>query len=192
MEAAEKPKKTRNLKRSDNVIPDYDYLFAEDSVKGGKVKSRFLRKIVKMIPSSLEYILQAAPTWAMPLITADIINVATSAVNSAAGVTGEVWRRIIIDSAILAVLLVQNVPTTVWRWRITSKMLRSTSAGIKCSVIRKLQSLSITYHKDMQTGKIQSKFLKDTDSVDTLFNLIVQSVIPNIISVVISAAISVY
>ncbi len=197
MEAAEKPKKTRNLKRSDNVIPDYDYLFAEDSVKGGKVKSRFLRKIVKMnvwplILSSLVYILQAAPTWAMPLITADIINVATSAVNSAAGVTGEVWRRIIIDSAILAVLLVQNVPTTVWRWRITSKMLRSTSAGIKCSVIRKLQSLSITYHKDMQTGKIQSKFLKDTDSVDTLFNLIVQSVIPNIISVVISAAISVY
>ena len=197
MEIAEKPKKPRSLKRSDNVIPDYDYLFAESADKKGKPKSRFLQKIVKMnawplILSTFVYILQAAPTWAMPLITADIINVTTEAVNSAAGITAAVWRRIIIDSVVLALLIIQNVPTTVWRWRIVSKMLRSTSAGIKCSVIRKLQSLSITYHKDMQTGKIQSKFLKDTDSVDTLFNLIAFSIIPNILSVIISAGISVY
>ncbi len=197
MEIAEKPKKPRSLKRSDNVIPDYDYLFAESADKKGRPKSRFLQKIVKMnawplILSTFVYILQAAPTWAMPLITADIINVTTEAVNSAAGITAAVWRRIIIDSVVLALLIIQNVPTTVWRWRIVSKMLRSTSAGIKCSVIRKLQSLSITYHKDMQTGKIQSKFLKDTDSVDTLFNLIAFSIIPNILSVIISAGISVY
>lgn len=196
MEASEKPKKPRSLKRSDNVVPDYDYLFVETEDKKGRAKSRFLRKIVKMniwplILSTFVYLLQAAPTWVMPLITADIINVTTEAVGSAAGVTAEVWRHVIIDSVILAVLIIQNVPTTVWRWRIVSKMLRSTSAGIKSSVVRKLQSLSITYHKNMQTGKIQSKFLKDTDSIDTLFNLIAFSIIPNIIGVIVATAISV-
>lgn len=196
MESVEKAKK-RNLKRSDNVIPDYDFLFVESTDRTGKHKNKFFGKIVRMnifplILSSFVYILQAAPTWAMPLITADIINVVTVSVNSGVGITEEVWRRIIIESALLVFLIIQNVPTTVWRRIIVSKMLRSTSAGIKSSVVRKLQSLSITYHKDMQTGKIQSKFLKDTDSVDMLLNLLVHSVIPNIISAVISAIISIY
>lgn len=44
----------------------------------------------------------------------------------------------------------------------------------------------------METGEIQSKFLKDTDSVDNLFNCILQNIIPNLISAVISAVIAFY
>lgn len=122
----------------------------------------------------------------MPIITADIINVAN------AGMTDTTWRTIAIDSVILAVLLLQNVPTTVFRSKILYKLARNASAGVKSSVVRKLQSLSITYHKDMQTGKIQSKFLKDTDSIEALLINIMQLIIPNILSVIISVAIAVY
>ena len=177
--------------RSDNAIPDYDYLFNEDSNKNDKKHRGFLWKILKVnfwkiFFVSLLYILQAAPVWAMPLITADIINIAN------AGLTDTTWQTIAIDSAILAVLLLQNVPTTVFRSKILYKLARNASAGIKSSVVRKLQSLSITYHKDIQTGKIQSKFLKDTDSIEALLINIMQSIIPNILSVIISAAIAIY
>lgn len=177
--------------RSDNAIPDYDYLFNEDSDKKDKKRRGFLGKILKVnfwkiLLVSLLYVLQAAPVWAMPLITADIINIAN------AGLTDTTWRTIAIDSVILAVLLLQNVPTTVLRSKILYKLARNSSAGIKSSVVRKLQSLSITYHKDIQTGKIQSKFLKDTDSIEALLVNIMQSIIPNILSVLISAVIAIY
>ena len=196
METAEKGKRPRSYKRSDNVIPDYEYLFEETADKKHRKKTKFLRKLARMnlfplILSTFVYILQSAPLWAMPLVTADIINVVTASVSEAGEVTREVWNRIIIDSALLVVMLLQNIPTTMWRGHIVSKMLRTTSAGIKCSVIRKLQSLSITYHKDIQTGKIQSKFLKDTDAIDNFFNLIAFSIIPNVVSAIMAAVVSV-
>lgn len=178
------------------IIPDYECLFQEETDKKGKPKSKFFTKLVKLnlkqiIYSTLVYILQAAPTFIMPLITAHIIDLTTVAVNSGE-ITADFWTKLAINAAILAFFILQNIPTTMWRWRIVSKMLRRTSAGIKCAVIRKLQSLSITYHKDLESGKIQSKFLKDTDSIDSLFNMLMFSIIPNVIGVIVATGISVY
>ena len=180
----------------DQIIPDYECLFQEETDKKGKPKSKFFTKLVKLnlkqiIYSTLVYILQAAPTFIMPLITAHIIDLTTAAVNSGE-ITADFWTKLAINAAILAFFILQNIPTTMWRWRIVSKMLRRTSAGIKCAVIRKLQSLSITYHKDLESGKIQSKFLKDTDSIDSLFNMLMFSILPNVIGVVVATGISVY
>lgn len=180
----------------DQIIPDYECLFQEETDKKGKPKSKFFTKLVKLnlkqiIYSTLVYILQAAPTFIMPLITAHIIDLTTAAVNSGE-ITADFWAKLAINAAILAFFILQNIPTTMWRWRIVSKMLRRTSAGIKCAVIRKLQSLSITYHKDLESGKIQSKFLKDTDSIDSLFNMLMFSIIPNVIGVIVATGISVY
>lgn len=183
-------------KRSDNVIPDYDYLFREDEDRRGRKKNRFLSNIMKInlwavILSSFVYILQSAPLYVVPLATSDIINAVTAAIANGEA-TYETWRAIGVDSAIMLFVIMMNIPTTIWRWHIVSKTLRRTSAGLKGTVVRKLQSLSITYHKDMETGEIQSKFLKDTDSVDNLFNCILQNIIPNLISAVISAVIAFY
>ena len=196
MKENEKPKPAK-AKRSDNLIPDYDYLFEENVDAKGKVKSKFFSKIAKLnlwqiIYSTFIYILQASPTFVMPIITANIIDITTTAVNSASGVTDKVWTELAVNAAILTVVIIQNIPTTMWRWHIVSKMLRRTSAGIKTAVVRKLQSLSITYHKDMESGRIQSKFLKDTDTVDTLFNCFLFSIIPNVIGVIVATGISAY
>lgn len=183
-------------KQKADFIPDYDHLFTETQGKNGKKKRNFFGKLLKINAkpialSTFVYIFQAAPLWLTPLVTAYIINLVTNAVNSGAGVTADVWRKLIISAVILAVFIIQNVPSTVWRFMIISKMLRRTSAGIKSAVVRKLQSLSITYHKDMQTGRIQSKFLKDTDSVDSLNNTLVHSLIPNVVGVIIATVISI-
>ncbi len=191
----EKPRRKSYAKK--NMIPDYDYLFDGEPNKSGKRGNGFLIKILKMnfwslILATLVYLLQASPTWAMPIITSNIINIATETVASGTGVSPEVWREIIINAIVLAVLILQNIPTTMLCWHINSKMLRRTSAGIKCSVVRKLQSLSITYHKDLETGKIQSKFLKDTVEVDNLFRTIAFTVIQSLINAIVSVTISVY
>ncbi len=198
MEKKGNPKRRKNKKASEikEFIPDYDHLFQEEQTKEGKIKDKFFQNLIKiniwpLIYSTLVYILQALPTWVMPLITANIINIATDALSSGSGITMEVWTKIIINCVILIVSILQNIPTTIWRWNIVSKMLRNTSAGIKISVVRKLQTLSLTYHKDMRTGKIQSKFLKDTETIDGLFSNLMFSLVPNLIGVIVSSIIAI-
>ncbi len=175
-------------------IPDYDSLFLPSKEKRSGKEARFFGRLIKMnlwslILSTVVFLFQTAPVWAIPICSSNIINLVTKAAKE--GIGQEIWRGLIVNAVVLVAVILQNIPATIFRWRITSKMLRRTSAGIKSSVVRKLQSLSITYHKDMQTGKIQSKFLKDTDSVDGLFHLLMFGVIPNVIDVIIAVVISV-
>ena len=181
----------------DSSVPDYDHLFDESNTSSGRRAKRFLGKIFgmnkkTMVMSSLIYIVQSAPLWIMPVVTAWIINLVTETFIAGTGFTAEVMKELGIYALILFISLVQNIPTTVWRLKMVNKMLRQTSAGVKTSVVKKLQSLSITYHKEMQTGKIQSKFLKDTDNVEQFLNRIMLSFIPNLLSVIAAIIISVY
>ncbi len=180
---------SKRLKQQENYIPNYESVFSDSSnnKKGTSVLKKLLKiNAVPLIVSTLIYILQASPIWIIPLITADIIDIATQ------GFVEGSTNRLIIDAVLIFILVIQNVPTTVWRLNIVNNAVRRTGAGVRCAVISKLQSLSITYHKDMQTGKIQAKFLKDVDAVEMLLDQIFKVLVTCIISVVVTTSISIY
>ena len=196
MNKDEKPHR-RKVERSDNIIPDYDYLFDQTNDKKEKSKKGFFSKLIKLnvkplIGSTLIFILMNSPTWIIPIVTANIINIVTGAVASPTGISAEGWQMLWLNIIVWLVLLLQNVPTTIWRWRVSGRMIRRTDAGVKSAVVRKLQRLSITYHKDVQSGKIHAKFLKDTEQVQGLFSSIVHSLIPCILTFIVAVAISLY
>lgn len=180
------------MKADDNVgnqattkaIPNYDFLF-EDSGKNGK--SRFYRKLLKtnrkgLIFSSIAYIFMDMPRWVIPLMVSTMVNIVSEAVLNSYGFNSTVISGLVYSISIILFVLLLNIPSTLLRWRIMSRMLRNNSAAIKCSVVRKLQSLSIMYGKDIETGKIQSKFLKDTEGVDTFMHAIAHVILPAILS----------
>ncbi len=177
-------------------IPNYDGLFLEEKNKMGKNKSAFMKKIISMnrlpiILSLFLYLIQCLPVYVTPIITAEIINVVTFAVSSGEA-TYEVLNKLVFYAIIILVCLIQNVPSTRLRLKIVSKMLRSTSAGIKASVVRRLQSLSLSFHKDVETGKVQAKFIKDTEEVDNYLSQLLTHFIPNVLSTLIYIGISIY
>lgn len=183
-------------KQQGYFIPEYDHLFDETKKKKSKTSFGVLKGILKLnaklqIMSCIVYVIQSLAVWMVPLLTARIINLVTETLTTGQVVTGDMWLEIGICAAIMVVLIVENIPTTIWRNSFTSKMRRNTSAGIRCSVVRKLQSLSLTYHNDMRTGKIQSKFLRDIENVDQLLSN-VDYVIIMFLSAMISVAVSVY
>ncbi len=180
-----------------DFIPDYDYLFEQGSADNKPKKKGFFGKILKMnkgsiILSVLIYLLQTLPVWVTPILTADIINTVVVAIQDGYGVRPELLEYILIRTGIIVVLILLNNPTTRLRYSVVSKMNRRTSAGIKASVVRKLQHLSITYHKDIQSGRIQSKFLKDTESIDMLLSTFMHGLLPSIINIIIATTISIY
>jgi ATP-binding cassette subfamily B protein len=122
-------------------IPDIEWLFGYGEAKkeqGDKFLPKLLRRDWRIVLlSTLVYLLQNAPVWALPLVTSDVIDAVTQRPE------GYV-TRLIMDAVILFVLLVQNVPTTMWRSSVMNKWIRKTTAEVRSGVIRKLQRLSIT------------------------------------------------
>ncbi len=180
-------------KNYDNLVPDYDNIFIDSEPKKHS-KNKFFSKLLKLnmwslLLSMFIYIFQSAPVFVIPITSANILNLATDAIQN--GLTDQITNELIINCVVMLVSIVLNIPTTMLRWRVASNALRRTSAGIRCSVVRKLQSLSITYFKDMENGRVQAKYLKDTEAIDGLFNNIYHSFSLAIVGLIISIVISV-
>lgn len=111
--------------------------------------------------SSLFFIIKSSPEWVMPLITADVINVVISKPDN-------IVFRLMLDFIIALVVLLQNIPTHMLHSHFFSKAKRRVEAGLRGAMVRKLQQLSIGFHKEMPTGKIQSKVMRDVENVEVL------------------------
>ena len=189
-ETAEQTRREKERPRKREKIPDVEWLFANDGKKKADSSSGFLGKLMrrdwwKLVYTTLIYLLQALPTWLLPLVTNDVIDLL---VDRPEGYI----VRLIVDAAVLLVVVLQNVPTTMWRSNILYAWERRLTAQIKAGVIRKLQRLSITYHKEMEEGRIQSKFLRDIDSVAGYTRSFLFVTLPAIVGVIVSTVIALY
>lgn len=186
--------KKRSTKEKDFLIPDYSVIFDEKKGKKNKKDEKFIAKIYKRNISvfllvCLFYAVMSLPVYITPLITAEIIDIATFAV--ANGLSYELKRALFTYSVILAVCILQNVPSTKLKWRVASTMQRKMNAGIRSALVRKLQSLSITYHKDMLSGKIQSKFIKDTETLNGATSMFINGVLNHLVCAIIAVIIAI-
>lgn len=168
--------------KNSNAIPDYEVIFTEEAQKSGSglgiLKKIFKDNIFKFIVSIFFYLLKHLPVVFTPLITANIINIATLGGEDAI-------KKMLINIAVLFILLLENIPTHVLYEKYTNKALRTIGAGLRNTLIKKLQHLSVTYHKEIESGRIQSKFLRDIEAIEFLNNHIVKSIFPAIISVIV-------
>ena len=173
-----------------NPIPDYDHLFSETANDKRGVGIGFILKLLKnhwfrLFFSSILYIIKASPMWVIPIATANIITAVTKQ-------NANTVNSILINVVILAFVIGQNIPMHVLYEKYVNKMLRSIGAGLRCTLIRKLQHLSITYHKEMESGRIQSKFMRDIEAIEMLNTRFVKTIIPAVIGVIVAISTSAY
>lgn len=107
------------------------------------------------------FFIKHAPVWVLPIVTANIINDITSG-------SSETYQNIIIQAMIMIVLVALNVPMNYMYTRYKSLATRYAETGLRRALIRKLQQLSISYHKETQSGRLQSKIMRDVEAVETL------------------------
>ena len=99
--------------------------------------------------------------WVLPIVTANIINDITSG-------SPDTVQNIIIQAIIMVALVVLNVPMNYLYTRYKSLATRYAETGLRKALVRKLQQLSISYHKETQSGRLQSKIMRDVEAVETL------------------------
>ncbi len=173
----------------DNIIKSEEqFIKAYMSEKPNKIHTlKLLFKLykghyLKLAFASIIYIIKDSPTWVLPLITADIINLVTNPPENF------IWR-ILTDALIAAALLILNVPFHTIYVKTVSKANRSVEAGLRGAMVQKLQQLSITFHKDTQSGKIQSKVMRDVEVITDLASHIMNTVLGTVINMCITLAV---
>ena len=176
----------------DNQIPDYEGLFKDgaskegERVKASKVLPLLLKQnIWNVICSGLLYTITASPKWVIPIITAGVINTVTSP-------GPDTVKKLIIYAVVLLALLLQNVPMNVLYGMHANKVLRNIGAGLRNTVVKKLQRLSFTYHKEIESGRVQAKFMRDIECIEALNSHMLKIVFTNVINILIAMFVTVY
>ena len=136
----------------------------------------------KLFLSVLMFAIKHTPVWALPIVTANIINAATVPNENAATV-------IIINVTVMIVLVLQNLLTNYLHTYFYAKVVRNVECGLRSSMIRKLQQLSITYHNEMQSGRLQSKIMRDVEQIENLSAQIFISVLSIALNIAVSLTI---
>lgn len=114
-----------------------------------------------LLISSFFFFLKQSPVWILPLITADVINTIIERPENLA-------FQLTIDFILALIVLAQNIPTHILNSLFFNKAKRRVEAGLRGAMVKKLQQLSIGFHKEMSTGKIQSKVMRDVENVEAL------------------------
>lgn len=151
---------------SDEDVKALEKELIETYIRSGdkplKTLLKMYKKYVKEILLSLFfYFLKTLPVMALPVVTANIINLVTKQPENFV-------RMLVINIVVMAALFVFNIPTHMLHIKYHSIVSRKVEAGLRGAMVRKLQQLSITFHKEMQSGRIQSKLMRDVETIHEL------------------------
>ncbi|SFS60771.1 ATP-binding cassette, subfamily B [Paenibacillus sp. BC26] len=177
------------LEKIEKARLNYEHTFQQAATLEEKSPVKFLIALYRgnftnLLLSLLFYIVKSAPIFVLPIVTANIINIVSQ---PSAHSERELW----INFAVIVVVILQNIPTHTWYVSYMSRAIRHVEAGIRSALVRKLQQLSITYHRDLQAGRLQSKVLRDVEAVEQLSKQVMLTLMPALINIIVSIVITV-
>ena len=108
---------------------------------------------------ALYFMIKASPTWLLPLVTANVVDIV---------VAHEPVERLWLNCGLLFVLLLFNLPGQLAYIRCYSRSIRRISNTLRFSLCRRLQELSIGYHTRTSSGVLQTKVIRDVETIEQM------------------------
>ncbi len=140
----------------------------------------------QMAISSFSYIAKILPiSICFPIITANIIDAVVETPQSA--------LKIFAQNGIfvLAVLACNFIFNTIHLVSF-NKAKRTVEASLRGAMVRKLQQLTIKFHKETPSGKIQSKIMRDVEAIEGLTAQVFTTLLSIIVNFLVTLAIVLY
>lgn len=138
----------------------------------------------KLILSIFFFILKNSPVWILPIVTANIIDIASN--RSKHNING-LWINLIVA----VVVILQNIPTQMLHMKFLCEPVRYVEAKLRSGLVKKLQILSISYHKELQSGKLQSKVLRDVEAIQFLSMQVYVTILPVVFNIAVALIVTV-
>lgn len=114
-----------------------------------------------LIIACIVFIIKHSGVWAMPIVTARIIDVLTKPDENAA-------RTVALYLGLLLIIFAQNLPMHYVFTMYLSKAVRNMEIKLRSAMARSLQHLSMNYYHRQSTGALQTKLMRDVEVIQDL------------------------
>lgn len=99
----------------------------------------------KLLLSFIFFVIKHSPVWIMPIVLSNLINIISNTQDLKV-------NELIINLGLMAILVITNVPATLIHTRFMSLAIRDVESSVRIKLVKKLQVLSIPYHKHLSGG----------------------------------------
>lgn len=129
--------------------------------------------------SALFFLVKHSPALLLPVATANVINAAFGKGEGA-------MNSILLNIGLMLGLLAMHIPANYLHASFKSRVIRQAEVGLRGALVRKLQQLSIAYHTEIQSGRLQSKIMRDVEGIETLS----QQLFINILNIILNLTVA--
>lgn len=138
----------------------------------------------KFFLSVFFFFIKHSPVWMSPIVLANIINYVTTQDERCV-------EKITANVILMIFLILLNVPMNYLYVRYKSLAVRYVETGLRGALVKKLQQLSISYYKNVQSGRLQSKIMRDVEAVETLSTQLFVSILNIVLNIAIAMIVTV-
>jgi ATP-binding cassette, subfamily B, bacterial len=114
------------------------------------------------------YLFKFSPLLILPVVTANLTNIIA---HSSAGGMRSLWLNAIVGAA----AIIQNIPSAMLYVDFLSRAVRNVEIRLRSALVRRLQMLSIGYLNRTDTGRLQTKVLRDIESIEQMSRQIIDT-----------------
>ena len=117
--------------------------------------------------SLLFYLIKHSPEWIRPILIANIVDIISIPESHD---LSDLW----VNGAVLAVLVVQNIPTHYLHVGYMSAATRHMQYNLRSAMTRRFQELSIGFYRQNSKGALQTKVTRDVEAIQDLTRYVFQ------------------
>ncbi|HTX19313.1 MAG TPA: ABC transporter ATP-binding protein [Bacteroidota bacterium] len=139
----------------------------------------------KLVASIVLFAIKHSPVWILPVVIARIINIISDTSRFS---TTDLW----IVGGVFFLIIIQNIPTHTLFVRVFSSAVNTMQRNLRSSIITRLQELSISFHDSYQSGKLQTKVLRDVETLEILSRNLMNTVFPAILTIIFAFSFTVF
>jgi ATP-binding cassette subfamily B protein len=139
---------------------------------------------LKLLLSVFFFAIKHSPVWILPVVIARMITIMSDTTRYA---VADLW----VVGFIFFLIIIQNIPTHILYVRIFSSALNTMQASLRSAIVGRLQELSISFHDNFQSGRQQTKVLRDVETLEILSRNLMNSVFPAILTILVAFTLTV-
>jgi ATP-binding cassette, subfamily B, bacterial len=131
----------------------------------------------------ISYLFKFSPVLILPVVTANLTDIIAH--HNASGL-----KSLRINAAVGAIAIMQNIPSAMLYVDFLSRAVRNVEIRLRSALVRRLQMLSIGYYNRTDTGKLQTKVLRDIESIEMMSRQIIDIGELAIVSIIVALVVT--
>ena len=140
---------------------------------------------LKIAAAIVFFSIKHSPVWLLPVVIARIINIIS---DSSRYSVHDLW----MVGGIFFLIIIQNIPMHTLYVRVFSGAVNTMQLNLRSSIVTRLQELSISFHDNYQSGKLQTKVLRDVETLEILSRNLMNSVLPAVLTILFAFSFTVF